>query len=102
MVCPVIDQDHELPKEGHTMTKGKLSAGAAVVKEWLAADGEQLREVVRAWLQETLEQEMTEAVGATKGERTPARLGYRSGYYVRTLVTRIGKLELRVPQDREG
>ena len=31
-----------------------------------------------------------------------ARLGYRSGYYSRTLVTRVGKLELRVPQDRDG
>ena len=30
------------------------------------------------------------------------RLGYRSGYYSRTLVTRVGKLELRVPQDRDG
>src|SRR5687767_4885395 len=37
-----------------------------------------------------------------EGERTSARLGYRSGYYTRTLVTRVGKLELRVPQDREG
>jgi putative transposase len=45
---------------------------------------------------------MTEAVGATKGERRPTRLGYRAGYYGRTLVTRVGKLELRVPQDREG
>ncbi len=41
-------------------------------------------------------------VGAGKGERTAARLGYRSGYYSRTLVTRVGKLELRVPQDRDG
>ena len=39
---------------------------------------------------------------AEKGERTAARLGYRSGYYTRTLVTRVGKLELRVPQDRDG
>ena len=36
------------------------------------------------------------------GERTVARLGYRAGYDGRTLVTRVGKLELRVPQDREG
>jgi len=47
------------------MTRRKLSAGAAVVKEWLAADDTALREVVRSWLQETLEQEMTEAVGAS-------------------------------------
>jgi transposase-like protein len=39
-------------------------------------------------------------VGAEKGERTAGRQGYRSGYYGRTLITRVGKLELRVPQDR--
>jgi putative transposase len=38
---------------------------------------------------------MTEALGAKKGERTAGRLGYRSGYYDRTLIT-------RVPQDRAG
>src|SRR5579885_2288052 len=45
---------------------------------------------------------MTEAVGAAKNERTEGRLGYRSGYYTRGLVTRLGKIELRVPQDRQG
>ncbi len=50
--------------------------------------------------QEVLEAEMTEALGAEKGERASDRQGYRSGYYGRTLITRIGKLELRVPQDR--
>jgi putative transposase len=53
-------------------------------------------------MQEMLEAEMSDALGAEKGERTAARLGYRSGYYTRTLVTRVGKLELRVPQDRDG
>lgn len=38
-----------------------------------------------------------EALRASTSERTPERLGSRSGYYVRTLVTRVGKLELRVP-----
>jgi len=57
---------------------------------------------VRTALQEVLEAEMTEALGAEKGERTAGRLGYRSGHYGRTLITRIGKLELRVPQDRAG
>ena len=58
--------------------------------------------LMRTALQEVLEAEMTETVGAAKGERTSERLGYRAGYYDRTLVTRVGKLELRVPQDREG
>ncbi|TCU41463.1 transposase [Rhizobium azibense] len=45
---------------------------------------------------------MEQALGASKSERTSERLGYRSGYYGRTLITRVGKLELRVPQDRSG
>src|SRR5438046_8888059 len=53
-------------------------------------------------LQEVLEAEMTEVLGGEKGERSVGRQGYRSGYYGRTLITRVGKLELRVPQDRAG
>jgi putative transposase len=47
---------------------------------------------MRTALQEMLEAEMTEALGAEKGERTAGRQGYRSGYYGRTLITRVGKL----------
>src|SRR5262245_57264937 len=45
---------------------------------------------------------MAEAVGAEKGERIEERLSSRSGYYTSGLVTRVGKLKLRVPQDRNG
>lgn len=45
---------------------------------------------------------MEEALQAGKGERTETRLGYRAGYYNRMLVTRVGEVELRVPQDRQG
>ena len=55
-----------------------------------------LKGLLKESLQEVLEAEMTEAVGAGPGERTTDRVGYRSGYYSRGLVTRIGKLELRV------
>jgi putative transposase len=48
-------------------------------------------------LREVLKQEMTDAIGAEKGERTPGRLGYPSGYYRRALATRVGKLELQIP-----
>jgi len=61
-----------------------------------------MREVVRQTVQQVLEAEMTEFLGAGPGERTEGRQGYRAGYYSRTWVTRIGKLELRVPRDREG
>jgi len=84
------------------MTKIEAKPAIASVNELFSKSPDGLREIVRAVMQEMLEAEMTDALGAEKGERTAARLGYRSGYYTRTLVTRIGKLELRVPQDRDG
>jgi putative transposase len=81
----------------HTMTETKSRPEVIEVKAVLAGDDAFIRAVVRTALQKVLE-----AVGAGKGERTPSRLGYRSGYYDRTLITRVGKLELRVPQDRDG
>ena len=84
------------------MTKTESKPAIAAVNELFAKSPDGLREIVRAVMQEMLEAEMTDALAAEKGERTVARLGYRSGYYTRTLVTRVGKLELRVPQDRDG
>jgi putative transposase len=84
------------------MTSIKDKPAAAAIKDLLSQSPDGLREIVRAVMQEMLEAEMTDALQAGKGERTSTRLGYRSGYYSRTLVTRVGKLELRVPQDRDG
>jgi putative transposase len=84
------------------MTKAEIKPAIAAVKELFAQNPDGLKELVRAVMQEMLEAEMTDALGAAKGERSDGRLGYRSGYYGRTLITRIGKLELRVPQDRDG
>src|SRR5690606_6467544 len=90
------------PLRSPTMTKDQGKPAVAAIKEVLSEDHDMLREMVREAMQALLEAEMDEMIGAAKSERTPARLGYRSGYYSRTLVTRVGKLELRVPQDRGG
>ena len=84
------------------MTRSEVKPSVAAVQELFAQRADGLREIVRAVMQEMLEAEMTDALGAGKSERTAGRVGYRSGYYPRTLVTRVGKLELRVPQDRDG
>jgi putative transposase len=86
----------------HTMTKRESKSESIALKALLAENEDYLRAMVETIVQATLEAEMTEALGAEKGERTPARLGYRSGYYARSLITRVGTLELRVPQDRQG
>lgn len=84
------------------MTPKKTNANTMDWKSELLAGGDVVRELFRDVLQEVLEAEMTETLQAKPGERTAERLGLRSGYYSRTLITRVGKLELRVPQDREG
>src|SRR6202011_3557539 len=80
----------------HTMTKSQGKSGTIDVKALLREDEEFLRALVRTALQEVLEAEMTEALGAEKGERAAGRQGYRSGYYGRTIITASGKPEVAV------
>jgi putative transposase len=61
-----------------------------------------LKEIVERVLQGLLEAEMTEHIGAAPYERTQDRKGQRNGYKPRTLRTRVGTLNLAVPQDRQG
>src|SRR6201993_5168692 len=84
------------------MTKGEGKAEVIDLKGLLGRDEDFVRAAVEALVQATLEAEMTEAIGAAKGERSETRIGYRSGYYTRALITRVGTLDLRVPQDRMG
>jgi putative transposase len=84
------------------MTRKQDSVPKQNWKDLVAGQKDFLQTVVREVVQQMLELEMEETLQAGKGERTPERLGYRSGSYSRTLITRVGKLELRVPQDRQG
>ncbi len=61
-----------------------------------------LRELLNVALQEILEAEMTEHVGAELHERTSERTGRRNGHKPRMLHTRVGTLTLMVPQERDG
>ena len=84
------------------MTRKKDSAEKKSWEELMNEDADFLRPLMREVVQQVLEAEMDETLGAHKSERTGERVGYRSGYYNRALITRVGKLELRVPQDRQG
>jgi putative transposase len=92
---------HPFERE-HTMTHVKSTQAPANLKALMAEDKDFLREIVRETMQQLLEAEMTDTIGAESGERSESRLGYGAGHYPRTLVTRVGKLELRVPRDRDG
>ncbi|MHB1514621.1 MAG: IS256 family transposase [Acidiferrobacteraceae bacterium] len=84
------------------MTAKKHNASALDLKALVAEDRDLMKTLMKQALQEVLETEMTELLGAGPHERQEGRQGYRAGHYERGLVTRIGKLELRVPRDRNG
>ena len=84
------------------MTKRKNKRSSQEIKALMSQEKDFLRPLIKMALEEVLEAEMEEAVGAAKSERSAQRQGYRSGYYQRKLITRVGTMELRVPQDRQG
>jgi hypothetical protein len=68
-----------------------------------AGDGVDLvRESVRMVLQELIETQAVEVIGARRYERTDGRVTDRNGYRDRLLATQAGDVELRIPKLRKG
>jgi putative transposase len=84
------------------MAKDHRRVDAELAQGILLDDPSFLKEIVERVIQELLEAQMTEPIGAAPYERTENRTGQRNGYKPRTLRTRVGTLNLLVPQDREG
>src|SRR5438128_1824490 len=58
---------------------------------------------VQVLIEQVMHEELEQCIGASWGECTPTRRGYRNGSYTRDLVTPTGRIEdLKVPRDREG
>lgn len=58
---------------------------------------------VQVLLEQVMREELEQCLGASWGECTPTRRGYRNGSYTRELVTPTGRIEdLKVPRDRAG
>ena len=58
---------------------------------------------VQVLLEQVMREELEQCIGASWGECTPTRRGYRNGSYTRDLVTPTGRIEdLKVPRDRAG
>jgi len=61
-----------------------------------------LAAALRIVLNEAMKLERAAALGAKPYERTDERTGYANGFKPKTLITRLGPLELEVPQVRGG
>jgi putative transposase len=58
---------------------------------------------IQVLIEQVMHEELEQCIGASWGEITPTRRGYRNGHYTRDLVTTTGRIEnLKVPRDREG
>jgi putative transposase len=68
----------------------------------LLTEDKGLQGLVETVLNQVLEAQVTEHIGAQPYERSTGRKAYRNGYRLRTLTTRVGPLVLHVPQVRDG
>jgi transposase-like protein len=65
-------------------------------------DGDFLRTLAESVLQILMEADVEGVIGAGRYERTAERANHRNGYRERTLDTRLGQLQLRIPKLRQG
>jgi len=73
------------------------------IKEMFWQDFESKRMDLTKWLYEKgLQADFDSYINAGRHERVDKRRGHRNGYRHRSLYTRDGVLELKVPRDREG
>jgi hypothetical protein len=81
------------------MTEERLVLAELLEK---AGDGDFLRAVAEAVLQLLMETDVEGLIGAGRYERSGERTTWRNGYRDRTLDTRLGALQLRIPKLRQG
>ena len=67
-----------------------------------ADGGDFLRSLAEAVLQLLMEADVDGLIGASRHERSAERVSYRNGYRDRSLDTRVGSLQLRIPTLRQG
>lgn len=83
------------------MTEYNITVGKDLLPE-LLSNQNGLAKLIESVLNQILEAQVEESLGADKYERTDERVGYRNGYRPRQLFTRVGPITLQVPQTRDG
>src|SRR6476619_3638060 len=87
-----------------TLAETKRMTVDQVVSYLMEGEGlDFLRESLSWMVQQLMEAEVSELVGAARGERAPEeRLTHRNGYRQRAWSTRAGEIELAIPKIRRG
>src|SRR5690349_24762944 len=81
----------------------RMTIEEVVRKVLLDEHADVIREAVKAVCAELMELEVSELIGAERGERRPQdRATHRNGYRPRRWDTRAGEIELQIPKIRQG
>jgi transposase-like protein len=101
VILGVFLEEHT--KEMNTPMALSQSAVSELLDAFRAGDGVDLiRESVRLVMQELIETEATEKIGAAPYERSETRTNERNGSRPRLLATQAGDIELAIPKLRKG
>ncbi len=100
-----------MPVAKNKPTTSSLESSTPEPSSNIAPDQEEFRQYLRrlavsavqVLIEQVMREELEQCIGASWGECTPKRRGYRNGSYTRDLVTPTGRIEdLKVPRDRAG
>jgi putative transposase len=80
----------------------RMTADEVVAKLMSDEHADLVRESLRWMVEQLMEVEVSELIGAARGERTEDRATHRNGYRPRRWDTRAGEIELQIPKLRRG
>src|SRR3990167_2646604 len=90
-------------KKGKTMIHKQEHSLNSEILEMLSKEGlDGMNQAVKILMNAAMLLEREKYLGAALHERTEERRGYANGFKPKTVQTRIGSLELEVPQTRDG
>jgi transposase-like protein len=105
---PLKEEGHRHPHlrsksdEEEAMAKHRMDLPTFVGKLLEQDDVDALHEGVKHLAQLFMEEEVSAQIGASAYERNQERIAYRNGYRSRTLDTRLGTIELKIPKITRG
>lgn len=94
-------RDHRTGLEFEPQVEPSSSSGFQAILELLVECGfDGMAQAMQMLLNEAMKLERSHVLGAQAYERTSARRGYANGFKPKSVDTRVGRLELAVPQTR--
>lgn len=86
------------------MAQYKITVDSKVLHQLFLGNSQDagMQALLESVLNQILDAQASEQLGAERYERTDERKGYRNGYYSRKMTTRVGGITLHVPRLRNG